>query len=139
MKLLIPKKNLLHNEYLHDSEENISSSKYFGDVLLVPGPGHIEKNFLLTIFKFTKDIFMFKLADKLGFKSLKAKDFIVNCADHHLSWQIATIVFDAFAKELIYVYIQYCEKENLDPSIEHLVSWRNEKVTQTLILIFTTI
>ena len=31
---------------------------------------------------------MLKVAEKLGFKSPKAKEFIINCEDHHLSWQI---------------------------------------------------
>ena len=93
-----------HLLHFHYGDSNISVKPYFGDTLLVPGPGNIEKNFLLTIFKFTKDIFMFKLADKLGFKSSKAKDFIINCGDHHLSWQIANIVFDAFTKELIHIF-----------------------------------
>ena len=101
---------------------------YFGDILLVPGPGHMEKNFLLTIFKFTKDIFIFRLADRLGFRSSKAKDFIINCGDYHLLWQIANILFDAFAKELIHVYLQCCEYENLEPTIENFVSWRNQRV-----------
>ena len=70
----------------HNGDGNVSLKPYFGDILLVPGPGHMEKTFLLTIFKFTKDIFMFKLAGKLVFRSLKAKDFIINCGDHHLSW-----------------------------------------------------
>ena len=77
---------------------------FFGNLLLAPGPGHIEKNFLLTVFKFTKNIFMLKVADKLGFKSIKTKEFAINCRDHHLSWQIAMIVFEAFAKELICLY-----------------------------------
>ena len=48
--------------------------------------------------KFTKNVFMLKVADKLGFKSSKAKEFIKNCGDHHLSWQIAMVVFEVFAK-----------------------------------------
>ena len=75
-----------HLLQFHNGDGNVSLKPYFGDILLVPGPGHMEKTFLLTIFKFTKDIFMFKLAGKLVFRSLKAKDFIINCGDHHLLW-----------------------------------------------------
>ena len=71
---------------------------------------------------------MFKLADKLGFRSSKAKDFAINCGDYHLSWQIANSVFDEFAKELIYVFLQCCEYENLEPTIENFVFWRNQRV-----------
>ena len=39
---------------------------------------------------------MLKDADKLGFKSTTAKDFVINCRDHHLFWQTAMIVFEVF-------------------------------------------
>ena len=71
---------------------------------------------------------MFKLADKLGFKSSKAKDFIINCGDPHLFWQIAKIAFDAFTRELIHIFLQCCEYENLQPKIENFVTWRNQRV-----------
>ena len=54
-----------HLLHFHDGDSNVSVKPYFGDILLVPVPGHMERIFLLTIFKFTKDIFMFKLPGKL--------------------------------------------------------------------------
>ena len=71
---------------------------------------------------------MFKLADKLGFKSSKAKDFIINSGDPHLFWQIANIAFDAFARELIHIFLQCCEYKNLQPKIENFVAWHNQRV-----------
>ena len=62
-----------HLEKLHNGEVNIFMENFFGNLLLAPGPGHFEKNFLLTAFKFMKNISMLKIADKLGFKSTKAK------------------------------------------------------------------
>ena len=56
---------------------------------------------------------MRKVGDKLGFKSFKAKEIIINCGDHHLSWQIAVIVFEAFTKELIHIYVEYCNDEDV--------------------------
>ena len=126
-----------HLLHFHYSDSNISVKPYFGDILLVPGPGHMEKNFLLTIFKFTKDIFMFKLADKLGFKSSKAKDFIINCGDHHLSWQIANIVFDAFAKELMHIFLQFVSGKICNQQLKILLTGAIKKLL-IQILIFTT-
>ena len=116
-----------HFLQFRDGDSNVSLKPYFGDILLVPGPGHMEKNFLLTIFKFTKNIFMFKLVDKLGFRSLKADYVVIDCGDHHLLWQIANIVFDIFAKELIHVVLQCCEYQNLQPTIENFVFWHNQR------------
>ena len=102
--------------------------KFFGNLILAPGLGHIEENFLLTVFKFMKNIFMPKVADKLGFKSTKAKEFAINCGDHHLSWQIAMIVFEAFAKELIHVSIEHCNSEGVLPDNNRLMISCNEQV-----------
>ena len=85
-----------HLLQFHDGVGNVSLKPYFGDILLSHGPGHIEKNFLLTIFKFTKDIFMFKLADKLGFRSLQAKDFIIMADCKYCIWWICKSRFMFF-------------------------------------------
>ena len=61
----------------------------------------MEKNILQTLFKFRSNIFLVELADRLGFKSKKAKEFIIDCGDHHLSWQIFTIIYDTLAHELV--------------------------------------
>ena len=94
-------------------------------ILLVPGAGHMEKNLLLAIFKMCKDIFMKDLAVKLGFRSQNAIAFIINCGDHHLSYQILTICFEAIALELIRVYIQNCDGK---PTANGFVTWRNDHV-----------
>lgn len=59
--------------------------KAFGNVLLTPGAGHIEINLLRSCFAFCKHIFIEHVANILGFCSQRAKDFIVNCGNHHLS------------------------------------------------------
>ena len=71
---------------------------------------------------------MLKVADKLSFKSTKAKEFIINCGNHHLSWQIAMIVFEAFAKELIHVYVELCNDEGVLSDSSQLMIWQNERV-----------
>ena len=60
---------------------------------------------------------MLKLDDKLGFKSSKAEDFIINCGDQHLFWQIPNIVFDTFVKELIHISYKCCQYKNLQPTL----------------------
>ena len=74
-----------HLKELHYGEMNIGMEKYFGNFFLAPGPGYIEKKFPLTVFKFTKNVFLLEVACKLGFKSTKAKEFVINCRWQHLS------------------------------------------------------
>ena len=109
-------------------EESFEKWFFFGNLLLACGPGHIEKNVLLTGFTFSKNIFIFKVADKLGFKSTKAKEFFINRGDYHLFWEIAMIVYEVIAKELIHVYIEHCIDEGVLPDSSQLMIWRNERV-----------
>ena len=62
----------------------------------------------------------------LGFKSNNAKDFIINCGDHYLSWQIISIIYEAFSKELIHSYLIKANADNV--SLMEYVNRRNEKV-----------
>ena len=61
----------------------------------------------------------------LGFKSKNAKNFIINCGDHHLSWQIISIIYEVFSKELIHSYLIDTNADNVSPM--EYVNWRNEK------------
>ena len=45
-----------------------------------------------------------------------------------MSWQIAMIVFEAFAKELIHVSIEHCNGEGVLPDSSQLMISRNERV-----------
>ena len=55
-----------------DGNNNISVKPYFGDILLVPGPGPMEKKSTQPFLSLWRK-FLFRLADKFGFKSSKAK------------------------------------------------------------------
>ena len=45
------------------------------------------------------------VCDKMRFKSENAKNFVTNCEDHHISWQIFQINLEALAREIIHCYI----------------------------------
>ena len=90
------------------------------------------KNLLLLIFKLCKDIFLGRLAYTLGFRSLKAKEFIFNCGDHHLSWQILQIVYEAFASEFLFLYVTDCNEKGLPPTANGFVQWRNNHVVNPM-------
>ena len=64
----------------------------------------------------------------MGFKSARAKAFVINCGDHHLPWQIAMILFEAFTKELVHVYIEYCNDEDVSSGSSQLMIWYDEQV-----------
>ena len=92
----------------HAEHENVTYDLYFGDMLLTVGAGHMVKNLLLAIFRFCRNLFVEAIACKLGFWSEKAIEFIVNCGNHHISWQICSIAYKAFSEELLYIYVKGC-------------------------------
>ena len=104
----------------HAEHENVTYDLYFGDMLLTVGAGHMVKNLLLTIFRFCRNLFVEAIACKLGFWSKKAIEFIVNCGNHHISWQICSIAYEAFSEELLYIYVKDCLERNIEPDPNHL-------------------
>ena len=99
----------------------------FGNVLLAVGAGHMEKNLILAIFKLCKDVFLYRLAHLLGFRTSKAKEFIFNCGDHHISWQILQIMYEAFSQELIRIYVISCNQQHIVPTAAGFSEWRLTK------------
>ena len=69
----------------HSDCAKVQFDYYYGNILLTAGAGHMEKNLFLALFWTCSPIFIKDVADKLGFKSKAAKEFIATCGDHHLT------------------------------------------------------
>ena len=106
--------------------ENPTSDLFFGNVLLVVGAGHMEKNLLLAVFRLCRKLFIEKLAYRLGFHSKKAIEYIVNCGNH--SWQISSIAYEAFSRELVFVYLLECLGKKAKPTPNHFTEWQKNEV-----------
>ena len=87
------------------------------------GAGHMEKKLLLAVFWLCKKLLIEKLACRLGFRSKKAIEYIVNCGNHHLSWQIISIAYKAFSRELVVVYLLECLGKKAKPTPSHFPEW----------------
>ena len=70
-----------------------------------------------------QDIFLGRLAYILGFRSLKAREFIFSCGDHHISWQILQIVYEAFASEFLFLYVTDCNEKGFSPATIAYRKW----------------
>ena len=109
----------VHAETEHPGRA-VESVKLFGDILLTPGAGHTEINILRAIFSFCKIICIDHIADRLGFRSKRAKEFISRGSNHHVTWQVFLIMFTAFALELAYEYYADCVRQGRRPLPERL-------------------
>ena len=97
-------------------------------MLLVVGAGHMEKDLLLAVFQVCRKLFIEKLACRLGFHSKKAIEYIVNCGNHHLSWQISSIAYEAFSRELVFVYLLECLGKKEKPTPNYFTEWQKNEV-----------
>ena len=75
---------------------------------------------------------MGRLAYTLGFRSLKSKEFISNCGDHHISWQILRSVYEAFASEFLFLCVTDCNEKGSSPTANGFVQWRNNHVVNPM-------
>ena len=58
------------------------------NILLLPGPGHIEINVLRALFKLMWPLGLEDLAKLLGFRTHKALTYALKVSDFHKSWQV---------------------------------------------------
>ena len=116
-----------HAEAEHPGQE-VECTKLFDDVLLVPGTGHMEINLLRAVFALCKDICVDHIADLLGFRSKRAKEFITRGSNHHVTWQVFLIMYKAFAMELAYEYYADCVRRDMVPSQKEWAIWRENEV-----------
>ena len=108
----------VHQKNYHEGELK-SFKMCFGDILLRPGPGHIEMNMARALIKMIWHPYMQCLAILLGFRSPRAQDVIHNGVDHHRSRQILTTFFHSLSKELLKPYVQ----QYTNPTADHFMSW----------------
>lgn len=80
-----------HPEVPEEDMEFDFYEKSFKDFCLKPGNGHIEMNLLRSIFKLLWEPCLSKLADIVGFKTEKAKKYLLSNKDHHIAWQMIEV------------------------------------------------
>lgn len=86
-----------------------NNNRKFKDVLLLPGPGHIEINMVKCVFKIFWHVFLKDLAMMLGYRSIKAVNACKEANDHHKSIPIIEIALMGITDELLH---QYCASLN---------------------------
>ena len=106
----------LYLKYLesHDldiDKSHLNTHPFFGNVLLHTGAGHMEMNMLKSLFKFGWEIIFRLVATLHGYRSTAAHKYALKCGDHHKSWQLFTITFDACMSELLLPDVLDCNKK----------------------------
>lgn len=118
------------------NHDGITFKLLYDFVLPIPGAGHMEINLFRALFSLTRSMFMEFLAEKLGFSSKKAREFIIGCGDHHLTWQIFQVSLYAISRELCRIYVVTCLRQNSDPSAGGFLLWVNNTKNPNIVLMY---
>ncbi|CAG7722319.1 unnamed protein product [Allacma fusca] len=93
---------------------NSQIERKYAKIIMRPGYGHFEINFVRSIFKNYFDVFIGPIAKLFGFTSPNSLAFCKSAKDHHQSWQLLQIIFIALTDELAYFYISSFGNTALD-------------------------
>lgn len=74
----------------------VQLERKYQNILLRPGAGHYEMNLLKSIFNMWFPLFIEPVAEKMGFKTAKAKMYCKKSADHHKSWEMLEVILYMF-------------------------------------------
>ena len=114
------------------SEENhkgvCSFENILTEILLRPGPGHIEMNMSRLLLNFLWVPFLEELSTSFGFRTQKAKNVFRQGIDHHRSKQLLETLLESLSRELMVPYVRDCLATNVTPSCDGLAEWYDQKV-----------
>ena len=80
--------------------------------------GRMEK-YLLAIFLLCQSIFLEHLVDLLGFRTKNSREFIMNCRNQYVTWQVSTYHIKHFSKSFLEcVLLKVCEKNTRTTSYQ---------------------
>ena len=95
----------------------------FGWLVPVFGLLHMEMNLARAFTKLNWDIFMKHVGMELGFKSLKAQQYLQKGADHHKLWHMLEVLYSALNLELLYPYVIQCKSDGIEASVDGYWNW----------------
>ena len=101
----------------------LNECKTYGHILLIPGLGHNEINYINAIFKLMWTVIFIDLVKLLGYRSIKALASCESASNHHNSWQIFQTFLQGTSREIITYYVRNCINTNTNPTVDGLYKW----------------
>ena len=114
-------------QHLRDRDDDLK------DMLVLPGPGHLEMNMVRAIVKILWPLGLKELAGELC--GAKSAESILNCKDHHKSWNMIVIYHNKCISELVEPYLHYCRGRNIKPTTGGYYEWSNRATNAMYIII----
>lgn len=105
------------NEYV------LGDCRTFGNLLLVPGPGHIEMNMVRGVIKLMFDVSLKDEAFLMGFKTEASLEYVRKASNNHNNWELVMIHFISSVDELLLPYVRQCLEEVKIPTVHGFHAW----------------
>ena len=116
-------------DHLHTHKSTTSQFLLkFGDILIMPGPGHIIFNMGRKLLDILWEPILSHFAAVLGFRSKNAQNVVRKGVDHHRTKQILSTCLFATAKELVRPYILQCHSLGQEVDASGYEAWIAECV-----------
>ncbi len=113
------------------------STPQLHNILLLPGPGHIEMNVLRALFKLLWPLGLEQLAQLLGFKTPKALAYALKASDYHKSWQMLLIFIHTSMGVLLETYAASSREQGLLPTARGAMEFLNTHANPSLKILST--
>ena len=110
-------------EHLRQHELTTSFVPKFDDIIILPGPGHIELNMGRKLLNLLWTPLLSDYVTALGFRSVNAQNVVRRGIDHHRTRQILQTTLDALSRELLVPYVRYCLHAGFEASTTGYTAW----------------
>ncbi len=107
------------------------------NILLLPGPGHVEMNAIRVLFKLLWPLGMEDLARILGYKTPKALGYAQKAADDHKAWEMLEIYFKSLMIFALTPYQQECQAQGILSTLGGAEDFWKHKISPSLFLAVT--
>ena len=105
-----------HAEQHPNSSTQFTFKRIFDNLILTPGPGHIEMNMARLLLKLLWEPFLCEFSKLLGFRTPKAQEVVKNGTDHHRSRYILESSLESLSKELVAPFVKECKINDVVPT-----------------------
>ena len=90
----------IHKETHRNDTSEFEFKQIFDNIILVPGPGHIEMNMARLLLRLLWEPFLCEFPKLLGFRTPRAQEVVKNGIDHHRSRYILQSTLETLSKGL---------------------------------------
>ena len=92
------------------------------NLIILPGPGHIEINMCQALFKLLWPVGLEEVAKLHGYKTTQALDYAKKASEHRKSWQMLQVLYEAATHIIVMAYTSRTSASDLLPTVGGLIS-----------------